>query len=430
MESIISNPSHQWAGSALFLIAVLHTFSVKQFQALALKFPDGSVGENFFHLLGEVEVVFGFWAAILIAYLMWSVGEHATIEFVNHINFTEPVFVFVIMATAATKPVTDFARMIINGIARVIPLPKGVAFYLSALVLGPLLGSLITEPAAMTVTALILKDRFFDRGVSSKLAYATLGVLFVNVSIGGVLTPYAAPPVVMVAGKWGWDLSHMLMYFGWKSAIAASLNALVAGMIFRQEISHLDTGKPLPKTQLAPIWLIAIHLCFLFMIVQTAHYPVVFMGVFLFFLGVVTITKEYQTEIKLKESLLVGFFLGGLVVLGNFQSWWLKPLLNSLDVLPLFLGATALTAVTDNAALTFLGSQVEGLSELAKYALAAGAVTGGGLTVIANAPNPAGFTILRDSFGPEGISPLGLFLGALLPTLCALICFWVLPLHL
>jgi Na+/H+ antiporter NhaD/arsenite permease-like protein len=94
----------------------------------------------------------------------------------------------------------------------------------------------------------------------------------------------------------------------------------------------------------------------------------------------------------------------------------------------LFYGATGLTALTDNAALTYLGSLVEGISAELKYALVAGAVTGGGLTVIANAPNPAGVGILQTAkaFGSEGISPLFLLLGALPPTGVAIVFFWLL----
>src|SRR5690606_21451062 len=96
------------------------------------------------------------------------------------------------------------------------------------------------------------------------------------------------------------------------------------------------------------------------MVVATAHHMVVFFGLFLFFLGFTAVTQDYQDErVKLKESLLVGFFLGGLVILGAEQKWWLQPLLASLDTLPLYLGATALTGITDNAALTYLGSLVE-----------------------------------------------------------------------
>jgi Na+/H+ antiporter NhaD/arsenite permease-like protein len=92
----------------------------------------------------------------------------------------------------------------------------------------------------------------------------------------------------------------------------------------------------------------------------------------------------------------------------------------------MYFGATALTAITDNAALTYLGSLVEGISDQLKYALVAGAVTGGGLTVIANAPNPAGAGILQSSkaFEGTGISPVGLLLGAIPPTLIAIAFFW------
>ena len=122
----------------------------------------------------------------------------------------------------------------------------------------------------------------------------------------------------------------------------------------------------------------------------------------------------------------MGCFLAVIVTLGGLQNWWLQPVLTSLGDLPLYLGATALTGITDNAALTYLGTLVE-LSESAKYYLVAGAVAGGGLTVIANAPNPAGFGILKDSFGEEGISPLGLLISAIFPTILALIMFKFLP---
>jgi hypothetical protein len=151
---------------------------------------------------------------------------------------------------------------------------------------------------------------------------------------------------------------------------------------------------------------------------------VVFVGLFLFFLGLVQVTNEYQSELKLKESLLVGFFLAGLVVIGGPQRWWLEPILKNLSTIPLYFGAILLTSFTDNAALTYLGSLVEGLSDISKYSLVAGSVVGGGLTVIANAPNPAGYGILNPYFGKEGISPFKLFIAALIPTLVAAIIFW------
>lgn len=413
-------------GSLFFALSILHSFSIKLFQHWALNFPEGSIAENLFHLLGEVEVVFGLWAGLLILIISSWLGSTPTIHFVEGLNFTEPLFVFVIMCIASTKPILIFSQKLIGGLSRFIPLPKETAFLFTALLAGPLLGSFITEPAAMTVISLLLKQRFFDRNISDQLKYAIIAVLFVNVSVGGTLTPFAAPPVLMVSGKWGWDIGFMLTHFGGRAAAIVGLNALGLTILFSRELSKLTS----PKENIhhkVPLWLVLIHLLFLGTVVRFSHHSVIFMGIFLFFVGLVTITMEYQDELKIRESLLVGFFLGGLVVLGGFQRWWLEPLLNSMNVTSMYFGSTFLTAFLDNAALTYLGSQVPNIDEAMKYALVAGAVTGGGLTVIANAPNPAGFSILSSSFGKEGINPIKLFAFASLPTLIAIVLFWVVP---
>ena len=413
--------------TVLFGLAVLHTFSVKRFAHWALRYPPGSIPENALHFLAETEVVFGLWAAALflgIAALKGSI--HDAVVYIEGLNFTEPKFVLVIMVVAATRPVVTLAEKLISLVARLIPAREGVAFYIAALIFGPLLGSFITEPAAMTLLALMLKRRYFDRGISRKLAYATLGLLFVNISIGGTLTHFAAPPVLMVAAKWNWNMAFMFEHFGWRAACACAVSTAMVAGIFWKELSGLEVDQP--KGARIPAWLTVAHLVFLALVVGFAHYPDVFFGILMIFLGLVTATREHQDDLKLREGLLVGFFLAGLVTLGSLQSYWLKPLIESLGGSALFFGATGLTAITDNAALTYLGSLVEGLSDELKYALVAGAVTGGGLTVIANAPNPAGIGILQDAkvFEGEGISPLGLFLGALPPTVVAIVFFWLL----
>ena len=102
----------------------------------------------------------------------------------------------------------------------VVPLPAAVAYYFLALSVVPLFGSVVTEPAAMTLAALMLRDVIFSRQASNRLKYLTLGVLFVNVSIGGTLTNFAAPPILMVAAKWGWDTGTVFSMFGWKALVA------------------------------------------------------------------------------------------------------------------------------------------------------------------------------------------------------------------
>jgi hypothetical protein len=427
----------QYLGTVLFACAVIHTFMVKYFEHIAHRFPEGSVAENLFHFLAEVEVVFGFWSAIfIIGYTLHSGfavydAEHTKViggalGYLESRNFTEPLFVFVIMCMAGTRPVIIFAEKIITFFASLIPLDKKLSFYIATLIVGPLLGSFITEPAAMTLTAMILLENYYTKKMSTTFKYATLGLLFVNISVGGTLTHFAAPPVLMVAAKYGWGIEHMAANFGYKAALGVIIGTVVTAFYFRKELEGdltLREGRAMAAHP--PAWITVIHLGFLGLVVYSAHHSVFFMGLLLFFLGFATATKEYQDILKLKESLLVGFFLAGLVTLGGVQGWWLQQILTQLGDLPLFLGATALTAITDNAALTYLGTLVE-LGDSQKYNLVAGAVTGGGLTVIANAPNPAGFGILRKSFGEDGISPLGLLVSALPMTFLCMILFQVL----
>ncbi|WP_347247948.1 putative Na+/H+ antiporter [Zoogloea sp.] len=410
----------QIIGAALFAIAILHTFATKFFERLAHAGPRHA---GLWHLLGEIEVVFGFWAMVLMIAMFALVGSAPAIEYIESRNFTEPMFVFAIMVIAGTRPILHAASALVSLIARAIPLRGSAAAYFTVLSVVPLLGSFITEPAAMTLAALILRDQFFTRGISTRLMYLTLGVLFVNISIGGTLTPFAAPPVLMVAAKWDWNTSFMLTHFGWKAAIAVGINALLVTLVSLRELGALAPAGNDAATPRVPLVLTLVHIAFLIGVVVFAHHPPLFMGLFLFFLGVAHAYTRHQDRLILKEGLLVAFFLAGLVVLGGQQQWWLQPLLMSMSSDAVFIGATALTAFTDNAALTYLGSLVEGLSDDFKYALVAGAVTGGGLTIIANAPNPAGVSILKESFSEQAVNPLGLLAAAIAPTLVAGLAF-------
>lgn len=420
---MINPTSVQLIATVLFALAVIHTFSTKFFEHLAHSHPRHA---GIWHLLGEVEVVFGFWAMVLILFMLVISGKHEATAYLDSRNFTEPMFVFVIMVIAGTRPILDFTGSSVKWIANYIPINRGMAMYFLILAFVPLLGSFITEPAAMTLAALMLRDTLFSKEIPVKLKYVTVGVLFVNVSIGGTLTPFAAPPVLMVAAKWDWDIWFMISTFGWKAAIAVFINAGSAMFLFRRELGHMGQKNANNEAPKMPFSIVLIHLIFLTLIVIFAHHPAAFMGIFLFFLGFATAYQQYQNPLILREALLVAFFLAGLVVLGGQQQWWLQPLLMDMDDTAVFFGATALTAITDNAALTYLGSLVEGLSQEFKVALVAGAVTGGGLTVIANAPNPAGFAILRGKFEEQTIHPLGLLIAALPPTLVTIIAFRVL----
>jgi hypothetical protein len=217
-----------------------------------------------------------------------------------------------------------------------------------------LLGSFITGPAAMTICALLLRHRFYSLKPSERLKYATLGLLFVNISVGGVLTQFGSPPVVIAASAWNWDLAYMLTHFGWKAVIGIILSNLLYLTVFRREFSTLATNVPdeeqdQEKRRPIPWRITAIHILFLCWTVANAHYPVLMILGILFFLAFVSATRLNQQAIALRPPLLVGFFLAALIIHGGCQQWWIGPVLGGLSRWPLMLAATILTAFNDNA---------------------------------------------------------------------------------
>jgi hypothetical protein len=363
------------------------------------------------------EVVFVVAAALFLGIAAPSGSFQDAASYVEGLNFTEPKFVLVVMVVAATRPVVSLAEWLISWAARILPLRESVSFYLAALFLGPLLGSLITEPAAMTLLALVLKRRYFNRGITPRLAYATLGLLFVNVSIGGTLT--TSPPRPCDGMAMAVDSTFMLTHFGWRATASCAPDdrgGVPLRRNFRSSLSNAHTGRAFHRgSRHPPRFLgLVVALRTIRRLFESRSVP-----------RIASATAEYQDSLKLRRP--ARRLLSGGVGHAAAAGLRLKPLIQGLSGGALFFGATGLTAITDNAALTYLGSLVEGISDELKYALVAGAVTGGGLTVIANAPNPAGVGILQDAkvFEDEGISPLCLFLGALMPTAVAIVFFWL-----
>lgn len=449
--------------TAVFALAVLHAFAAPAFARAAHRreaahaarvaaglAPVNERGESAdfraaaLHLLGEVEAVFGLWAVVLFLLLSlwpgkgwafacryvesgdlaWAAGGAAA----GPSKFLEPLFVFIIMTLASARPVLALAGRGLGAVARLFG-GSPAAHWFALLTLAPLLGSFITEPAAMTIGAWLLARRFFALGPSEPLKYATLALLFVNVSVGGALTHFAAPPIVMVAGGWGWGWGDVARQFGVGAVVAILVSNGLCFLRFRRELAALRPASALASPEpAAPWWVTGVHLSFMVWTVAmlAGHHPILMLGGLLAFLAFTVATPQWQAPLNLRAPLLVGFFLAGLVVLGGLQGWWIGPVLLRLGEPALLLSATLLTAFHDNAAITYLAAQVPALAapgEVAaalRHAVVAGALAGGGLTVIANAPNPAGQAILSPHFGGT-ISPWKLALWALLPTAVAVL---------
>jgi hypothetical protein len=410
------------AATIIFVCAVIHTFLTARFRLIAHALDqrgDRPVLARLVHFLGEVEAVFGIWVIPLVIILQWMVSWDATIGYLNtQVHFEEAVFVVVIMTIAASRPVLALAEKLLRAVAR-LGGSTPAAWWFTLLTVTPILGSFITEPAAMTIAAMLLSRQFFGRSPSPTFAYATLGLLFVNISVGGVLTNFAAPPVLMVAARWSWSTPFMLQHFGVPAVVGILAANTLYGIVFRKHFARLAPVEDVDGSHTrpaAPAWVTMCHLAFIGWSVYSAHYTVMLIGGFLAFLAFFEVTEDHQDPLNLRPPLLVGFFIAGLVIHGGLQQWWIAPMLRGLGEFQLLLGAVALTSFNDNAAITYLASLVPGLTEGLKIAVVAGAVVGGGLTVIANAPNPAGQNILSKHFSP-GISPAKLLAGAALPTL-------------
>jgi Putative Na+/H+ antiporter len=434
----------------IFACSIVHTFLTARFMHIAHRFQKEledlanqkerlapeierrrdflQFWSQFFHFFGEVEAVFGIWLIPLFIGIALLKGWASLVGYVTSQNSAEPIFVVVIMAMASSRPILRLAERCLAQLAA-LGRSTPAAWWLSILTLGPLLGSLITEPAAMTICALLLRQKIYALKPGKRLSYATLGLLFVNISVGGTLTHFAAPPVVMVATKWAWDMTYMATNFGWKAVVGIVIANIAYFLLFRSELLKLKVIHPEEKEKRRPVpgQITLVHVLFLVWTVLTSHYPALVVLGFLFFLAFVEATPRHQGVVRLRGPLLVGFFLASLIIHGGCQTWWIEPILSGLSKWPLVLGAMLLTAFNDNAAITYLSSLVPGFSPASQYAVVAGAVAGGGLTVIANAPNPAGQSILAASFGKDGISPGGLVLAAMIPTIIMVAAFMFLP---
>ena len=242
--------------TVIFLLAIVHTFLASKFLSVAhhyerrfdaLESDEQEAGEiskvarkrdqlrfkaTLFHFLGEVEAVFGIWAIPLAIAIVAFKGWETMVHYFDGVEYTEAIFVFVIMAIASSKPILRFAERCLS-IFAAIGGRTPAAWWLSILTVGPLLGSFITEPAAMTICALLLAERFYKLQPSSTLRYATLGLLFVNISVGGTLSHFAAPPVVMVSSKWDWGFAYMFTKFGWKAILGIFVAAYAGVALLR-----------------------------------------------------------------------------------------------------------------------------------------------------------------------------------------------------
>ena len=431
LEELTFSPLHL-VSLILFVCAVFHTLCVYKIEEWAVKWEvekgSRTVPIQLLYFLSQVEVVFAFWVIPLFIAMCYFYDFSIALEYLNTRDYTEPLFVVVILSLTATRPIIQVAEKAIKWCA------KGLggslsAWWLVLLTLGPIMGSLITEVGSMALCALLLSRQFYAYSPSAKLAYATLALLFVNVSVGGVLTDFASPAVLVLAHCWHWTAWDMFSDFGWKAALGIAISNFLYWLYFKKELSEMNKKRREAPEELEenpiPHWITVVHMLFIAWIVVISHYPAVFIASYLFFIGFHQATRAHQYPIRTAHPMLVGLFLAGLVIHGGLQGWWVVNILYGLSPLSVMGMAMSLTAFNDNTAISYLAALIPNWGELFEYAIFTGVIAGGGLTVIANAPNPAGYAILKHHF-EGGIRPVKLFLAALIPTLILYSAFYFL----
>lgn len=418
----------------IFACAIIHTLFSYRIQKVAEKYEIGqkkrTIPVHILFFVSQIEIVFAFWAIPLFIAISFFYGWATALEYINTRDYTEPLFVVVILSLTASRPIVQIAEKTMRWCA------KGLGSSLSAwwfvvLTVGPILGSFVTEAGAMALCALLLSRHFYIYQPSLKLAYATIALLFVNISVGGVLTDFASPAVLVLAHCWHWTGLDMLVSFGWKAVLGIILSNTLYWYYFRKEIREMNDRKAAAavnehsEEKTVPLWITLIHIAFIVWTVVISHYPAVFIASYLFFIGFHQITRDHQYPIRVRHPMLIGLFLAGLVIHGGLQGWWVVDLLYGRSPLSVMGIAMGLTAFNDNTAISYLASLIPNWGEVFEYAIFTGVIAGGGLTVIANAPNPAGYSILKHHF-KQGIHPVKLFCAAIIPTFILYLIFYLL----
>lgn len=422
---------------ACFILAVIHTFLAHFFtrKAHTRAFPlgvspekegrpssqKGEVTKESFitHILlffGEVEVVYGLWCFVFFAVAAYWYGLEPVLSHIASHDYTEALFVAIALAIASTYPIMRFAD---SALSRLADIGGGspMAWWVLLLGVGPFLGALLKETVAMTILVVLLAKHFFASRPSQPLAYATLGLLFTNISVAGLLTSFASSPMIFVAKPWNWDTLYLLKLFGWKVIAGIAVSTSLYFFLFHKELRSLrlqkkDSSPPRD----VPFWVTAIHLLFLILMALSSSQPVILIPLFILFIGFYQATAPYQVFMNLREPLFVGFFLASLILLSDLQFWWIEALVGRLSEKGLYFGSLAISAFTHNTSDALLFSRLKGLDEHVKYLLMSASMTAGGLTIMANGPNIVAYSLLRNKFDND-MSFTKLFLAALFPVL-------------
>ena len=436
--------------TGIFLVAILHTFMAPRFARLAHRVQQGrderararspSLRAEALHFLGEVEVVFGLWAVVLLAAIAAYTGWETAKHYLNDtVNYTEPLFVVVIMALASTRPVVGFAERALRprgrrrrrhagrvvgddpdhrSAARLVHHRTGGDDDLRAAARAPVLRSATQSHAPQVRDARAAVRQRLDRRHADAFRRAAGADGGAPVGVGHAVH---AATLRLARGRSRSSCRRWSYFVVFRRELQA-LAARPAGR--RRGAARRGRGRARRCCRFRR-GSTAVHVAFMAWTVVNAHYPALFVGGFLFFLGFARATAPTRARRAARRRCSSASSSPAWSSMAGCRAGGLRRCSASLSELPLFVGATVLTAFNDNALITYLATLVPEPRHELKLAVVQGAVTGGGLTVIANAPNPAGQALLGAFLRRRDLSARAARRG-LVPTLIAVVIFRVL----
>ncbi|WP_348663117.1 putative Na+/H+ antiporter [Chlamydia vaughanii] len=422
----------------LFFCSILHTFltpwlysQCQLCQHKKMIFPERWKKylwlSEFYRLVSRVELVFVLWAAPLFLWFLYSEGYKVTMGYFNSRNYVFSLFIVIMLILLESRPIVYFSERIFSNIAK-IGRQSPRCWWWTLMIACPLSSIFLKETGAMIIAATLLARNFYKFSPSPRFAYATMGLLFSNISIGGLTSGLSSRALFIILPSVRWGNSFILKYFCWKSIIAMLISTTIYYLIFRKEFDNFPkvVTNPSMMNERVPKWIICVHIILVGSVIFARSIPLLMAAILIFYLGFQKFTIFYQHSIRTAKVCFVGLFYAGLVIFGELQEWWVLEIMHRMSDFGYLITSYTLSIFLDNALVNYLVHNLPVATDCFLYLVIAGCMSAGGLTIISNMPNIVGYLIIRPTFPSSSVSLGWLFLSALGPSIISLMTFWIL----
>lgn len=428
----------QVGASALFFCAIIHIFLTpwlgrlhRLYQHKKMMFPGRwkqyLLLSECFGFLNKIELVFIVWAVPLFVIFVCCEGYRVAMAYFNSRNYVSSLFIMIMLIFLESRPIECLSERIFSNIAKLgYQSPK--CWWWTIMLFAPLSTFFLKETGAMIIGATLLAKHFYRFYPSSRFGYATLGLLFSNISIGGLLTAFSSRALFIILPSVKWGNEIVIKHFCWKAVLSMLISTTIYYFVFKKEFHSFPrsvVNKAVVEDDI-PYWVILVHIVLVGLLISTNTIPLFMMAILIFYLGFQRFTIFYQHSINISKTCCVGLFYAGLVIFGELQEWWVLELMHRMSDFGYMLTSYGLSIFLDNALVNYLVHNLPVATDCYLYLVITGCMSAGGLTIISNMPNIVGYLIIKPAFQVPSFSMWRLFISAAVPSVLALLVFWFL----